>query len=125
MDMAVTLLDPQTAADESARHIGLGASASARTFFGARCQTNLTEHDSITSPDNEFDCPPYVFQLNSHAREHLRRDTLFFPDQTEQYMFSADVIVVETLGFFLCQLQGLARAIGNKITWLLVKSQVK
>ena len=42
--------------------------------------------------------------------QHTCRDTLAFPDQTEQEVFSSNVVVIQASGFIYCQLDHLFSA---------------
>ncbi len=79
--------------------------------FRARGQPDLTDDRSIAATDDELDGRPHLRQLDVHVLEDARGDTLALPDETEQEMLGADVVVVEPLRLVLSECQDLARTV--------------
>ena len=76
-----------------------------------RRQADLADNRSVAAPDDELDRGPDFRKLDVHVLEDARRDAFTFPDQAEEEVLRADVVVVEPLRFVLRQCQDLARAI--------------
>src|SRR5207247_2128468 len=79
--------------------------------LGAGRQADLTDHRAIAAADDELDRRAHLGQLDVHVLEDARRHTLALPDEPEQQVLSADVVVVEPLSLILSQCQDLSRAI--------------
>ena len=54
---------------------------------------------------------PDLRKLDVHVLEDARRDAFTFPDEAEEEVLRADVVVVEPLRFVLRESQDLARAV--------------
>src|SRR5215831_364534 len=66
------------------------------------------QHDTVTAPNDKFDRTADFVEFHTEIAEHLGRDPVALADQTQQQMLGADIIMVEALGFFLCEAQHLA-----------------
>src|SRR5262249_44945400 len=71
-------------------------------------QTNLAQHDTVAAPDNEFDGATNFIEFDTQRAQHLSRHTLALTDETEEQMLGADVVVIETLCFFLSETEHFA-----------------
>ena len=83
--------------------------------LGARGQADLADDRAIAAADDELDRGAHLGQLDVHVLEHAGRHALTFPDQAEQEVLRADVVVVEALGLLLRQGEDLARAVGELV----------
>ena len=79
--------------------------------FRARGQPDLADDRPVAAPDDELDGGADLGQLDVHVLEHARRDALALPDEPEQQVLGADVVVVEPLRLVLRKRQHLARAV--------------
>src|SRR5215472_13286423 len=77
-------------------------------LLGTRGQTNISQHNTVTTPNDKFDRTADFVEFHTEIAEHLGRDPVALADQTQQQMLGADIIMVEALGFFLCEAQHLA-----------------
>ncbi len=74
-------------------------------------QADLADDRAVPATDDELDGGPDLGQLDVHVLEDARRDTLALPDEAQEQVLRADVVVVEPLRLVLSQRQDLARAI--------------
>ena len=74
-------------------------------------QSDLAHHRTIPAADDELDRGPDLGQLDVHVLEHARGHTLALPDETQEQVLRADVVVIEPLRLVLGECQDLARAI--------------
>jgi hypothetical protein len=70
-------------------------------FFRAGCQANLSEHGTVAAADDELHGGPHFAKFYTKVREHFGCDAITLPHEAEEEMLGANVVVVETLGFFL------------------------
>ena len=83
--------------------------------LGARGQPDLTDDRAVAAADDELDGRAHLGQLDVHVLEHARSHALPFPDQAEQEVLRADVVVVEALRFVLREREDLASAVGELV----------
>ena len=83
--------------------------------LGARGQADLTDDRAVATTDDELDRGAHLGQLDVHVLEHAGSDALAFPDEAEQEVLRADVVVVEALGLILRQGEDLARAVSELV----------
>jgi hypothetical protein len=71
----------------------------------------------VSGPDPTcfLDLHPHRLEIEPHLLQNIHGHALAELDQTEQEMFGADVIVIETIGFFSRKLQDLLSARGEVI----------
>src|SRR5579884_2563658 len=84
-------------------------------FLSARCQTNLSLHNSIALANNILNLFSYLCRLYSQISHDLDGDPIFFADKPEQKMFRTDIIMLEAPGFFLRECKYLARPFAELI----------
>src|SRR5712692_1467467 len=84
-------------------------------FFGAWSQTDFAQHDAVSTTDDAFDCLPNFLKINTKTRKHLRGDAFALTHQAKQEMFCSNVVVLETLSFFLSQAQYFPGSFGKSI----------
>ena len=89
------------------------ASSMTRLARGVRPTSPTTGRSPAT--DDELDGGADLGQLDVHVLEHASGDTLALPDQAQEQMLRADVVVVEPLRLVLSERQDLARAIGELV----------
>ena len=77
----------------------------------ARREPDLADDRAVPAPDDELDRGPDLRELDVHVLEHPGRDALALPDEPEQQVLGADVVVVEPLRLVLRERQDLACAI--------------
>ena len=83
--------------------------------LGARGQADLADDRAIATTDDELDRRAHLGQLDVHVLEHAGSHALPFPDEAEQEVLRADVVVVEALGLILRERQDLARAVSELV----------
>ena len=80
-------------------------------FCRAWRQAGVSYDNAITTTDNKFDRRTHFGQLHAQIREHSRRNAVALAYETEQQMLRADVVMVETLRFFLRKRKNFAAAL--------------
>ena len=78
-----------------------------------RREADLADDRAVTTADDELDGRPHLRQLDVHVLEHPRRDALALPDEPEQQVLRADVVVVEPLRLVLGKCQDLAGTVSE------------
>src|SRR5690242_4173014 len=84
-------------------------------LFGAWGQANLAGYRVVSATDDLLDSLAHFFHIHIEAFENLRGHALTLAYQAEQEMFCADIVVLETLRFFLGKLHDLSGAFGELI----------
>ncbi len=79
--------------------------------LGARRKPDLADDRTVPPPDDELDRRPDLGQLDVHVLQHARSHAFALPDEAEEQVLRADVVVVEPLGFVLRKSQDFAGAI--------------
>ena len=79
-------------------------------LLGARRQANLAGHRLLAAADDEFDGGADLVELDAEVVEDLGGYTVAFANEAEEQVLGANVVVVEALGFFLCEGQNAARS---------------
>ncbi len=79
--------------------------------LGARGQADLADDRPIAPADDELDRGADLWQLDVHVLEHAGSHAFAFPDEAEEQVLRADVVVVEALGLVLRERQDLASAV--------------
>jgi hypothetical protein len=79
--------------------------------FRTRRQADLADDRAIAAADDELDRRADLGQLDVHVLEDPGRHALALPNEPEQQVFGADVVVVEPLRLVLSKRQDLARAV--------------
>lgn len=74
-------------------------------LLGTRSQTNLAQDDAISPANDVFNGAPNFVEFDAEVTQHFGSYALTFAHQTEQEMFRPNVIVLESLGFFLSEAQ--------------------
>src|SRR5438067_1140079 len=82
-------------------------------LLGARREPNLADDHAIATADDELDGAANLVQLDAEIAQYLGGHTLALAHKAEQQVFSADVVVVEALSFFLCEHEHLAGSLGK------------
>src|SRR5919108_1160903 len=70
-------------------------------FLAARRERNLSNGGLVALSNEPGDLATYLLEANSERREHLARNALRVPQQPEQKVLGADVVVLERPGFVL------------------------
>ena len=78
-------------------------------------QPDLTDDRTVTAADDELDGGPHLRQLDVHVLEDPGRHALALPNQPEQQVLRADVVVVEPLGLVLRKRQDFPRPVGELV----------
>ena len=73
--------------------------------LGAGGQPDLTGGSTVAAPDDELHSGAHLVQLHTKVRKHLGGYAIALADEPEQQVLGTDVVVVESLGFFLRQRQ--------------------
>ena len=84
-------------------------------LLGTGRQPDLAEDGAVTAPDDEFDGRANLAQLHPQVGEHLRGDAVPFPDQAQEQVLRADVVVVEPLRLLLSQCQDAASSLSELV----------
>jgi hypothetical protein len=74
-------------------------------LFRPRGQSNFAEHGAVAAADDEFDSGSNLAQLHTQVGEHFGGNTIALPDEAEEKVLGANVVVIKTLGLFLGQRQ--------------------
>jgi hypothetical protein len=69
----------------------------------------------LTLSDNFLDLLADSFQRDFEGLQSFGSDTFALVDKTQEDVFGADVVVVEHLGFFLCQNNDSASPVGKPL----------
>ncbi len=80
----------------------------------ARREDHLLLHGLAAATDDRFDLLPHLGKIDAERLEHFRRKTLAFGDDAEQNVLGPDVIVSETLRFFLSEHDAASRSLGER-----------
>jgi hypothetical protein len=72
-------------------------------LLGARSERDVTAGCLLALTDDLFDLFAHRLQRDVQRLERLGRHAFAFVDEAEQDVLGADVVVVESLGLFLCQ----------------------
>ncbi len=75
----------------------------------------MTSGFGLTVPNHLFDLLTNGLQRYAELLQRLRRNALTLVDQAEQQMLSADVVVIEHLGFILGQNDHATCTIGKSL----------
>ena len=82
-------------------------------FLGAGSQTDFALGRLLSPADNKLHGGTDFVQVDVEAGENPGGDPFGFPDQAKEDVFSADVVMVEPLGFLLGQGQNPAGPFGE------------
>src|SRR5438477_10586596 len=82
-------------------------------LLSAGREPNLADDHAIAAANNELDGAANLVQLNAEIAQHLGGYALTLSDQPKQQVLSADVVVVEALGFFLREHEHLAGSLSK------------
>ena len=77
----------------------------------ARSQPDFTRRGTLSSPDDELNGRAHFVQFDAEVREHSGSDAIRLSDKTQKDVLRPDVVVVESLRFFLSQRQHPARSL--------------
>src|SRR5437660_5615809 len=81
--------------------------------LGTWGQTDFAGHEVISTANDAFDGLARLFEIDTQAREHFTGNTIPLTKQAKQKVLGADVVVVEALRFFLCELHDFAGSLGE------------
>ena len=70
-------------------------------LLGTRRQADLADHSAVAAADDELDGGADLVQLHAEVGQHLGRHPFALPDQTEEKVLRADVVVVEAQSLLL------------------------
>ena|SRR5436190_15639701 len=76
-------------------------------LFGTRSQADLTENDPITTANNKFYGAANFVKLDTEVGEYFGCDTFPLTNQAKEQMFSANIVMLEALSFFLSEAKNL------------------
>jgi hypothetical protein len=71
-------------------------------FPTSRRQRNITDDSMVTPINEKQDFISNPIQINAKFLEHLSCDAVNVANETQQQMFSADIVVVQGMAFFHC-----------------------
>src|SRR5260370_42484023 len=84
-------------------------------FFSARGEANFTKNNVISMTDYGLNGYADLIQLNAEVAQYFGRDPFSFTHKAEQEVFSANVVMLKALGFFLSEAQDLPGPLGELI----------
>ena len=78
-------------------------------------EADLAEDGAVATSNDELDRGADLVQLHAQVGKHLGGDAIAFAHQSEEDVLGADIVVVEAVGFFLCERQHAACALGELV----------
>ncbi|TNV75070.1 hypothetical protein FGO68_gene14602 [Halteria grandinella] len=85
-----------------------------QNLFGPRGLRQLAHRDHVRPRlDDLLDFDADLAQIDIQILEHIRRYAAAFLDEAQQQMFGTDIIMIEPLGFRVCQLHHPAGPVGE------------
>src|SRR6266581_6043653 len=84
-------------------------------FFSARGEAQCAGDTMISSSNNKLNSRTDLIDLYAKVVQHRGRNAAVLTHKTQQEVFSADVIVLEALGFFLSETQDLLGPLGEPV----------
>src|SRR5262249_55429056 len=74
-------------------------------LLGAGCEADVAQDDTVAAPNDKLDSAADLVQLDAKVTQHLRGYSIALADEAQKQMLGANIIMVEALGFFLCEAQ--------------------
>src|SRR5437764_13459741 len=84
-------------------------------FFRTWGQSDFTENDPLTTPNNSTNSLTYPIDFDPQVAEYLRSNALSFAYQPQKQMLRANVAVLKVLRFFLRQRQNVTCSCGEQV----------
>src|SRR5215472_414411 len=84
-------------------------------FFGTRCKPYLAKNDAISAANDKFNSTAYLMKFDAQVVQYSSRDTIALAHKTQQKMFGANVVVLESLCLLLGQTQHSSGSLGELV----------
>src|SRR5579859_4265153 len=91
-------------------------------LFGAWRQANFARNWTVSTANDMLDRPAHFLNIHVEAFEYCGGDAPAFVHQAEQKMLSADIVMLETLRFFLGKLHDPSGSFGEPVKFVAVVS---
>src|SRR3712207_1237649 len=77
-------------------------------------ELDLAPWGTLPPADDELHARAHLLQLYAHVREHLRRHAVALPHESQQYVFGAYVVVLQSGSFHEREAHCPFRAVGER-----------